>query len=77
MTTVERRIKELDKKISSEVEDKWYPTFCRQSSYVGNNIYKIGRLYSSDIRELFLMFVADMEEIDYLGKVEEVENEVE
>lgn len=70
-------IKELETKITQEQEDKWFPTFSKRSQCVGNGIYNLGRHYSTDTRELFLMFVADMEDIDYKGKVEEIEDEVE
>ena len=69
--------KELEKKITEQQEDTWRSKFEKLSQYVGNDIYRIGRLHSTDTRELFLMFVANMENIDYMGKVEEIENEVE
>ncbi len=70
-------ITELEKKIGEWHEDKWFPKFEKQSRYLGNGIYGIGRLHSTNTRELFLMFVADMENIDYAGKTEEPEDEVE
>lgn len=70
-------IKELEGKISEELQDKWLDKFNRRSGYKGNGIYGIGRLVSTDTRELFLMFVADVENIDYEGKTEEIEEEVE
>lgn len=69
--------KELEKKITRKQEDKWIGKFNKQARYIANGVYKIGRLHSTDTRELFLMFVADMEDIDYVGKVEEIEDEVE
>lgn len=69
-------IRELKGKITQEQEDEWFPKFEQQAGYVGNGIYRIGRLHSTDTRELFLMFVADMENIDYAGKTEEPEDEV-
>lgn len=69
--------KELERKVTKEMEDKYFPIFGKQAKYLGNHIYGIGRLHSTDTRELFLMFVADMEDLDYVGKVEETEDEVE
>lgn len=68
---------ELERKVTEEQENKWYPVFEKRAQYKGNGIYNIGRLYSKCTSELFLMFVADMENIDYVGKVEESEDEVE
>ena len=69
--------KELKKKISQHLVGKYFPIFARQAMYMGNGIYSIGRLHSTNTQELFLMFIADMEDIDYEGKVEETEDEVE
>ncbi len=70
-------ITELEGKITEKQEDIHFPYFEKQSTYLGNGIYGIGRLHSTNTRELFLMFVADMENIDYAGKTEEPEDEVE
>lgn len=70
-------IAQLSKKITASHEDKWFPKFEKHSRYMGNGIYSIGRHYSTSTRELFLMFVADMENIEYKGKKEEPEDEVE
>lgn len=68
-------IKELEGKVTEAQEKKWYPRFEKQSRYKNNGVYNIGRLYSTDTHELFLMFVAEMENIDYEGKIEEPEEE--
>lgn len=56
-------IKELSKKITKAQEAKWFPRFEKQARYAGNGIYAVGTRLSTDTRELFLMFVADLEEI--------------
>lgn len=70
-------IEELEPQVTEAMETEWYPIFEKQAGYVGNGVYRIGRLHSTDTRELFLMFVADMENLDYTDKVEEPEDEVE
>lgn len=52
------KTEKLSKKITKEMEDKHYPIYCKQAKYVGNGVYSIADLYSTDTRELFLMFVA-------------------
>ncbi len=70
-------VKELSEKITQEQEDRWIEKFNRYARYVKPfKTYKIGRHVSTDTRELFLMYVADLEDIDYVGKEEEVEDEV-
>ena len=54
---------ELEGKITKEMEDKYFPKFEKQSRYMGNGIYSMADLYSTDTRELFLMFVAQRENI--------------
>lgn len=56
---------ELEKKITKEMEDKHYPNFSRFAGYAGNGVYCISTLYSTDTRELFLMYVAEREKIAY------------
>ena len=54
----------LDKKVktlSQEKQDKYFNQFSKQASYRGNGTYEIGGLFSSDTRELFLMFVGQQE----------------
>lgn len=64
MTTL---TKKLEKKITPQMEDKHFSTFEKQAIYIGNGIYSIGgtSIYSTDTRELFLMFVAARENIKY------------
>jgi hypothetical protein len=56
----------LESKITGEMEAKWFPKFTKQARYLGNGVYNIPatNLYSTDTRELFLMFVAANEGID-------------
>ena len=58
-------IQKLEKKITKEMEEKHYPRFEKYASYLGNGVYGIRGLYSTDTRELFLMFVAKEEGIEY------------
>jgi hypothetical protein len=61
------KIENLEKKITKEMEEKYRPSFEKQSRYLGNGIYNISQytLYSTDTRELFLMFIACKEEIKF------------
>ena len=62
--------KELEKKISEDMEEVWRSNFERKSRYLNNGIYSWMNLHSTDCRELFLMGIASMEDIDYKGKGE-------
>jgi hypothetical protein len=70
-------IAQLEPQVTESMDKRYRKTFESQAGYKGNGIYGIGRLHSTDTFELFLMFVADMENLDYDGKVEEIEEEVE
>lgn len=50
----------LEKKITPEMEKTWMPYFEKQTGFLGNGVYNVlgTNLYSTDTRELFLMFVA-------------------
>jgi hypothetical protein len=60
-------LEKLQKKVTSEMEEKHYPTFERQARYLGNGVYSIPmtNLVSTCTRELFLMFVACREGIPF------------
>ena len=60
-------IEELQMKITSDMENKHFPKFEKQASHLGNGVYSIPgtNLYSTDTRELFLMFVAYQEDISF------------
>ena len=49
-------IEELQEGITPEIEKKYFDYFSRFANYVGNGIYTIARMYSTDTRELFLMY---------------------
>lgn len=53
--------KEIRERITPEMENDWQDVFECQALYVGNGIYKIGNLHSTDTRELFLMLIAQQE----------------
>jgi hypothetical protein len=58
---------ELEKKITEEMENKYFPKFQKQAGYLGNGVYSIPstNIYSTNTRELFLMFVAAQENIPF------------
>lgn len=58
---------QLEKKITIRQEKKHFPAFEKQAKYKGNGVYNImgTNLFSTDTRELFLMFVAARENIKY------------
>ena len=58
-------IKDLGKHITPEMEEKYFSRFERFAGHVGNGIYKIHNLHSTDTRELFLMFCAQEENIEF------------
>lgn len=60
-------IEELESKISKDLEDKYFEKFSKQASYIGNGIYNVSGtdLYSTDTRELFLMYIASHENIKF------------
>lgn len=49
------------KQITPALENKWKDIFDRQAMYRGNGTYSIAGLYSTDTRELFLMFICQQE----------------
>ena len=59
------KVKNLKNHITKEQEERWFDVFAARAGYVGNGIYKVDGLYSTDTRELFLMFVAQQEEISF------------
>ena len=63
----EKEKNKIIKKITPELDKKWRPKFERQAVYIGNGIYHIGGtdLYSTDTRELFIMFFAVQENIPF------------
>lgn len=70
-------IDQLEKRVTPAMDKKYRPIFEKQARFVGNGTYTMGRNYSKDTYELFLMFVADMENLDYEGKDWETEEETE
>jgi hypothetical protein len=71
---IEQLEKKLEKKFGSDgrekrikMEEKHFNRFAKQSQYLGNGIYTISgtNRYSTDTRELFLMFVCDEEGIKF------------
>lgn len=51
--------------IRSKVEAKYHDTFDKRAGYLGNGVYTINGNYSHDTRELFLMFVAQQEQVPF------------
>jgi len=58
-------LKNLHKYITSEMEEKHFDLFGRQARYLGNGIYSVSNVYSTDTRELFLMYCAIREGIEF------------
>lgn len=60
-------IQKLEKKITKQMEERYFPKFEKQARYLGNGVYSIPatNLYSTDTRELFLMFAACQEGINF------------
>lgn len=58
-----KRLKRLEKKLTPEIEAKYWDRFLKQSGCVGNGIYTVygTNLHSSDTRELFVMFCCQEE----------------
>lgn len=69
-------VNELEGKVTQAQEDKWFEKFNRFARYQNNGVYQISNLMSTDTRELFLMYVAERENIDYEGKYELVEDDM-
>ena len=61
MNQVNKHIKELEKKVTEKMEDKHQPYFSKYGRYIGNGIYSLAGLHSTDTRELFLMYVCQRE----------------
>lgn len=59
---------QLENKVTTQMQDKHFELYIKQARYKGNGIYFIPQtnLYSTDTRELFLMFVAARENIKYV-----------
>ncbi len=57
----------LEKKITPRMEKKHMPVFEKQAEYLGQGVYNIPatNLFSTDTRELFLMFCASREGIKF------------
>lgn len=62
-----RTIKGLERKITQEMEDKYFFNFSKQASYVGNGVYSVpmSNIFSTDTRELFLIFIGINEGIKF------------
>lgn len=60
------QIKNLHKHITPEMEEKHFDTFSKRAGYAGNGIYRVfDDLFSTDTRELFLMYCARMEGLNF------------
>lgn len=68
---VEKNIKYLESLLPEnpdEIEQKYWGDFETQAFYLGNSVYSMNGLYSTDTRELFLMYILEQEKIDYETK---------
>lgn len=71
-------MEELEKDITPELEKKYGDYFDRFAAYVGNGIYTIARMYSTDTRELFLMYIHMREDIEmdaFSNKMQRIKRE--
>ena len=57
--------KNLHKYITPKMEKKHFDLFSKRAGYVGNGIYSVSGVYSTDTRELFLMYCAIQEGIPF------------
>lgn len=60
-------VKGPEKVISKEIQDKHFNKFSKQARYLGNGVYSIPgtNLIANDTRNLFLMFCAAQEGIEF------------
>lgn len=58
-------VNELCNIITPEMEAKYFKRFSKRAQYLGNGIYNIDCVYSKDTRELFLMYCAICENIEF------------
>jgi hypothetical protein len=60
-------VTELEKKITPETEAKHFDKWSKQARYMGNGIYHNHTTgeFSTDTRELLLMYVAKMTKVDF------------
>ena len=68
-------IEELEKEVTSKMEEDYRTKFERQAHYLGNKVYSIAGLYSSDTRQLFLMYCLLREDLkmdDFARKMESI-----
>ena len=63
-------VEELEELISEEEQKRYFPDFEFLASYMGNGIHSISGLYSSDTRQLFLMYclMRSEEELYYFSR---------
>ena len=64
---METILQKLKNKITPDMETAHWDNFMKQAQFKGNGIYNISgtNLYSTDTMELFLMFIAAREDINY------------
>jgi len=59
------KLEKLKKKITPEMEAKHFKRYSKDTRYVGNGVYSASGQYSTDTRELFLIYVAIAENIKF------------
>ncbi len=64
MTASAETIAELKTKITPKMEKKHQATFDRDARYTGNG-YRISNKYAHDTRDLFILYVAGKEGIEF------------
>lgn len=75
---LEDQLKKLAKRLKKRVqtlENKYQKAFESQALYMGNGIYMLAGLYSTDTRELKLMFILQQEGVKVNDKHDPVGDE--
>lgn len=68
MAVTEKRLTYLKSKVSDELEEKYGKNFNRMATYRGNGVYEWAGVFSTDIRELFLLGIIGIEGIKIRGE---------
>lgn len=58
------KLQKLEKKVESlpeEKQEKYFEHFSKSATFIGNGVYSIAGLYSTDTRELLIMYICQQE----------------
>ena len=59
------KLEKLEKKVTPAMEAKHFKRFSKEAQSLGNGVYGVCGQYSTDTRELFLIYVAIQENIKF------------